>query len=381
VIERYLRLGLRVGRHVDGIVDAYYGPRDLADEVDAAPPVEPRELVDEAESLLGELDDGWLRDQVAGLQTYARVLAGDQMAYADEVERCYGVRPVHTDEAVFEAAHEQLDALLPGDGSLAERFQRWQSSAEIPGDRLEHVLAAVIEEARAQTHELVGLPDEEDVELEIVRDKAWLAFCGYQGDFHSRIEVNVDLPQTGIDLLHLAIHETYPGHHTEASLKEQLLVRGEGHLEHTILLVPTPQSLVAEGIAELASELLLDGPGRTRLAAIVQETTPDFDLEHARAVERARQPCGWSGVNAALMLHEDGATADDVRAYLRRWGLLTEERASHAVRFMQEPTSRSYVINYDAGLALCRTYVGGDIARFRRLLTEPVRVGELVSAI
>ena len=38
-------MGLQVGRHVDGIVDAYYGPPELAAEVDAAPPVDPHELV------------------------------------------------------------------------------------------------------------------------------------------------------------------------------------------------------------------------------------------------------------------------------------------------------------------------------------------------
>ena len=105
IVERYLRLGLQVGRHVDGIVDAYYGPPELAAAVDAAPPVDPRVLVGDAQALLGEVEDGWLRDQVVGLSTYAGVLAGDTTSYADEVEGCYGVRPTHTDEAVFAAAH------------------------------------------------------------------------------------------------------------------------------------------------------------------------------------------------------------------------------------------------------------------------------------
>ena len=30
LVERYLALGLRLGRHVDGFVDAYYGPPELA---------------------------------------------------------------------------------------------------------------------------------------------------------------------------------------------------------------------------------------------------------------------------------------------------------------------------------------------------------------
>ena len=93
VVERYLRLGLQLDRHVEGTVDAYFGPPELADEVKAAPPVDPAALAAEAESLLGEIEDGWLRDQVAGLATFARVVAGETLAYADEVERCYGIRP------------------------------------------------------------------------------------------------------------------------------------------------------------------------------------------------------------------------------------------------------------------------------------------------
>ncbi|MBA2535864.1 MAG: hypothetical protein H0V20_00330, partial [Actinobacteria bacterium] len=44
-VKRYLRLGLQLGRHVEGIVDAYYGPPELATAVDAEPPVDPRTLV------------------------------------------------------------------------------------------------------------------------------------------------------------------------------------------------------------------------------------------------------------------------------------------------------------------------------------------------
>ncbi len=99
--ERYVRLGLQLGRHVEGIVDAYFGPPEQAALVEAAPPVEPAALVAAAEGLLDELEDGWLRDQVAGLRTYAGVLAGESGSYADEVEGCCGIRPAHTDEAVF----------------------------------------------------------------------------------------------------------------------------------------------------------------------------------------------------------------------------------------------------------------------------------------
>ncbi|MGH3115790.1 MAG: hypothetical protein ACRDQ2_01470 [Gaiellales bacterium] len=133
--ERYLRLGLQLGRHVEVIVDAYFGPPGLAASVAAEAPLEPGTLVSAAEALLDELADGWLRDQVVGLRTYAGVLAGESGSYADEVEGCFGVRPTYTDEAVLTAAHERLEELLPGDGTLAERYERWQSSSLVPPTR------------------------------------------------------------------------------------------------------------------------------------------------------------------------------------------------------------------------------------------------------
>src|SRR5262249_60099490 len=99
---------------------------------------------------------------------------------------------------------------------------------------------------------LLGLREGEDVTLEIVGDVPWLAFCGYLGDLRSHISVNVDLPMSALELLVIAMHETYPGHHAERCNKEHLLVRGRGMLEETLVLVPTPQSLVAEAIAVLA---------------------------------------------------------------------------------------------------------------------------------
>ena len=380
VAARYLRLGLQVGRHVDGIVDAYYGPRELTAAVDGQPPVEPEALVAAAVALLDELEDGWLRDQVVGVRMYAGVLAGEPASYADEVEGCYGVRPTHTDEDVFAAAHERLGERLPGDGPLSERYRRWQQSIRVPSDQIERMVAAVIEEARARTRAFVDLPAGEGVSLEIVRDKPWLAFCEYLGNLRSRIAVNVDLPMSAIELLHLTLHETYPGHHAERCCKEELLVRGRGLLEETIVLVPTPQSLVSEGIAEVAPSLLLEGKAGPAFAARLRDAGIELDLAQALAIERALEPCTWAQVNAALLVHDGGASEAEAQAYLERWGLMTPELAAHMLRFFTQPTSRTYVMNYSAGRELCRAYVREEPERLRLLLTEQVRVRDLLTA-
>ena len=379
-VERYLWLGLRLGRHVEGIVDAYYGPPELAAAVEAEPLVDPRALVFDAELLLDELEDGWLRDQVVGLRTYAGVLAGESRSYSDEVEGCYGVRPAHTDEAVFAAAHERLAELLPGQEPLVERYERWRDSIRVPPEQVKRTVAAVIEEARAWTRGLVELPDDDGVVLEVVRDKPWLAFSEYLGGLRSRVAVNVDLSMSAVELLHLTSHETYPGHHAERCAKDHLLVRGRGLLEETLVLVPTPQSLVSEGIAELAPTVLLEGDGGGGFAAVLQDAGIELDLAHALAVERALEPCRWAEVNAALLLYEAGSSEAETHAYLEQWGLMTPELATHLVRFLGEPTSRTYVMNYPAGRELCRSYVAADPQRFRHLLTEQVRVRELLEA-
>jgi hypothetical protein len=81
-----------------------------------------------------------------------------------------------------------------------------------------------------------------------------------------------------------------------------------------------------------------------------------------------------------LQIHDGGASPDEAQAYIERWNLVPPEQAAHSVRFVTDPTWRAYVITYSAGRDLCRAYVGGDPARFRALLTEHVRIGDLLAA-
>jgi hypothetical protein len=112
----------------------------------------------------------------------------------------------------------------------------------------------------------------------------------------------------------------------------------------------------------------------------VQEAAIELDLAHALAVREALEPCRWAEVNAALLLHDEGASEAEVQGYLERWGLLTPQWAEHMLRFFAAETSRTYVMTYHAGRDLCRSYVAGEPERFRCLLTEQVRVRDLLAA-
>ena len=141
VVASYIELGLRLGRHIDGLVDAYYGPPELAQQVDAEEVQAPAKLARDAAELRESIDDRWLNAQLVGLETVASHLAGEEIPFEDEVERCYGVRPQRTPEDVFEAAHRELDELLPGTGSLGERYRAWREGNVVPADRLGEVFA------------------------------------------------------------------------------------------------------------------------------------------------------------------------------------------------------------------------------------------------
>jgi hypothetical protein len=374
--EDYLLLGLRLGRHVDGLVDAYYGPPELKEQADAEELVPPEQLVADGAALRDTLDDGWLRDQVNGCWTYARVLAGEEISYSDEVEGCYGVRPERTPDAVFEQVHAELDALLPGDGSLLDRRSAWRDRHLCPGDKAVGVVSDLLPLLRARTEAVVDLPDGESVTLEPVSDEPWWAFNYYLGELRSRVVLNTDVPTTGLDLLHLAAHEVYPGHHAEHSVKEHLL-----GIEERIQLVPTPQAVLSEGIAETGSEVVLDDAAKEEAyAAIRRHGLELVDPALSERISTAVEGLRTVSLNAALMIFEDGASHDDAADYIAKWSLRSLEEARHSVSFVTDPTWRAYTITYSAGRDLCRAYVDGDPARFRRLLTEPVRIRELLSA-
>jgi hypothetical protein len=396
-VGQYLRLGLGIGRHIEGFVDAYYGPPELAAEVANAPATPPSALVAKARSLLVQLDEGarldpaaspieeisrrrYLRAQTLGLLTTAELLAGAQLGYAEEVERCYGVRPSRVSEEQILAAHAALAEVVPGSGPLAERLIEWRERQAVPPELLQQAVHSLAEDLRERTAALFGLPDGERVDFELVRNEPWSGFNYYLGDLRSRVAINTDLPVLSTSLGHLVAHEAYPGHHTEHTRKEVGLLRRRHYLEESIFLVGTPQCLIAEGLADLGLEIVM---GRRPESIIAEHLRPlgiAYEPEIVAVVASAGEALSAVRANAAFRLYEDRADPEVVVAEVARFGLLPRARAEKAVQFLLDPTWRSYISCYVEGLPLCRAYVGGDPARFERLITEQCLPDDLVAS-
>jgi hypothetical protein len=400
-VGRYLVLGLEVGRHIDGLVDAYYGPPALAERVALAAPPEPSRLVEDGRTLVADLDSGapldenvgsgsgrepetarrrrWLRAQAVGLLTTARRLSGEPIGYADEVESCYGVRPHPVPEEELAEAHRRLEGALPGSGPLAERLIAWRESHAVPTDRLPAAIGSLADELRERTQRLFGLPEGEHIDFELVTDKPWSGFNTYLGGLRSRVSVNTDLPVLSTSLAHLVAHEAYPGHHTEHCRKEVSLVRRRRWLEETVFLVGTPQCLLAEGLADLGLEVLLGPRPEPVVAEHLRPLGIRYDTEVVAAVSEASEALGAVRANAAWRLHAEGVDAEVVVDEVARWGLLPRARAAKAVEFLLHPTWRAYITCYVEGLRLCRRFVAGDTARFADLLNEQLVPDDLAA--
>jgi hypothetical protein len=164
VAVEYIELGLRLGRHQEGLVDSYYGPAEIKERIDAEELRDPGSLMEDAARLSDSLDGleddrrKWLEAQLVGLETAARNLAGAEIPFEQEVELYYGVPPHRTPESEFEAAHEAIDAILPGNGSLEERYRVWREDDAVPAEQLADVIARLTAELSRRASELVGLP-------------------------------------------------------------------------------------------------------------------------------------------------------------------------------------------------------------------------------
>ncbi len=99
---------------------------------------------------------------------------------------------------------------------------------------------------------LTNIPNSK-FEIEIIDEAPWGAFNSHVAPYTSKLTVNASTKPTKFDFYHFAFHEMYGGHHSELSLKDQLLVN-EGKGEHGLVIVYSPQVFISEAIAETAMD-------------------------------------------------------------------------------------------------------------------------------
>jgi hypothetical protein len=309
----------------------------------------------------------YLVKQLQALRARVRMLSGAKMSFDEESAALYdAVAPTHP-ESYFQAALNDLDRRLPGTGSLVARYDAYRQAFIIPKDRLSQVFDTAIAEGRRRTAQHVPLPPGESFKVEYVTNKSWSGYNWYQGNYHSLIQVNTDLPIYIDRAVDLACHEGYPGHHVYNALLEKSLVRDRGWVEMTVYPLFSPQSLVAEGSANYGIDVAFPGDERVRFERDV--LFPAAGLDGKKAAEYYEifaivDRLSYAGNEAARRYLNGEISRAAAVDWLTRFALMSPPRAEQRTRFMDD--YRSYVINYNLGKDLVKEYVeahGGVVSQ------------------
>lgn len=373
-------------------VDYYYGPPEWKAAVESEAEMPAPDLVRMAMELLDALPKQgfeahratYLAKQVIALETVCRKLNGESFALEDEVERCFDIRPSMIPEAQFEQAHALYDEVLPGEGSILDRLRALRNRYYLPREKSGQIIDFMRQataEARRRTSAFIDLPPGEDVELATISDRVYGGENWYQGNYRSYIELNTDLPTNMLWLMDLVCHEGYPGHHTEFVLKEQHLYRESGYIEEAIAPIICPQSVISEGIATSAFEMIFTFDEAQQWAR--QHLYPaagiePIEIDFAKYFEAIDLLSGVDG-NARFML-SDGYSDEEVKQYFIRYRLLPEEHAQKSVDFLKEPFREAYTYTYFYGKVLMKPWLEGPdrLQVFKRFLTEQLCPSDLV---
>jgi hypothetical protein len=387
--ESYVKLVLAVGRHDALYVDAFYGPTAWKAEADAGAPVALSVLLERAQELHRAIEAAegpkdrkrFLGKQLEAVAAHLRRLAGERMSLTEECRALYDADPPHHEVAEFAAAQQSLETLVPGSGPLGPRIDALRKAVYIPKGEIGNTVRAALEVARKANAPFSTLPAGESFETVLVTGKPWTAYNWYLGNFKSRIELNTDLPTELNGLFGTMCHEGYPGHHVYNTLLEATLAKGRGWVEYTVYPLYSPQSLLAEGTANVGIDILFTDDERRHVLTDVLGPAAGVPSEAILALDRIRdamKPLSYVNGEAARLLLDDGKPEPEVIAFITRWGLATEERAAKSVHFAK--TYRSYVFNYSLGEDVVRKWIGTGPdrrERFYALLDRPVVPSDL----
>jgi hypothetical protein len=390
--EQYVKLVLAVGQHDPDYVDAFYGPgewreaavkRPLTD-IDAEAAALVSSLATAAPpasaDLLVQLRHRYVTRQLDALRTRVAMLGGRKLTFDEESKALYDAVAPHHDEKEFERILAQLEMLLPGRGSLLDRYTQFRDAYVIPPAKLEATFQAAIDACRSRTLQHVQLPPGESFTVEYVTGKSWSGYNWYQGNYRSLIQVNTDLPIFADRAIDLACHEGYPGHHVYNVLLEKTLVRDRGWPEFQVYPLFSPQSLIAEGTANFGIEVAFPPADRVKFEREVIFPAAGLDPSGAARyyeVMALVDRLSYAGNEAARRYIDGEIDAKAASAWLERYGLYAPARAAQRVKFVDQ--YRSYVINYNLGKDMVAQFIdaraGGDAAKrwtaFTELLSSP----------
>ena len=397
--ENYVRLGLTIGQYDADFVDAYYGPDSLKTAISKSS-IFPKDsllnLVTELRTSLKnsteKLNDSskvrarWMSQQLLAFDRRIRIYSGEFKTFDEESKELFGISaPVYPEEH-YKLLLDTLNQLLPGKGTVQDRFQNLANRFIIPENKLDTIFKTTIAEARKSTKAYYSLPETETFTIEYVKDKPWSGYNWYKGNYTSLIQINTDTRIFIERAIDVGSHESYPGHHVYNMLLEKNLYQDKGWVEISLYPLFSPQSFIAEGSANYGIDLVFPGDKKIRFAKEKLLPLAGLDTTFIGIYFKSlaiRGKLNYARNEAARGIVNQTMTDQQALDWLIKYCLYNKETALKSISFIKK--YRSYVINYNYGQDLVRNYIesnGADTEKrwevFEKLLSNPVLPKELL---
>ena len=369
--ENYVRLGLTIGQYDADFVDAYYGPDSLKPAISKSS-IFPKDsllnLVTELRSSLKnsieKLNDSskvrarWMSQQLLAFDRRIRIYSGEFKTFDEESKELFGISaPVYPEEH-YKLLLDTLNQLLPGKGTVQDRFQNLANRFIIPENKLDTIFKTTIAEARKSTKAYYSLPETETFTIEYVKDKPWSGYNWYKGNYTSLIQINTDTRIFIERAIDVGSHESYPGHHVYNMLLEKNLYQDKGWVEISLYPLFSPQSFIAEGSANYGIDLVFPGDKKIRFAKEKLLPLAGLDTTFIGIYFKSlaiRGKLNYARNEAARGIVNQTMNDQQALDWLMNYCLYNKETALKSISFIKK--YRSYVINYNYGQDLVRNYI------------------------
>ena len=316
----------------------------------------PEAIREEAKAVKMEIADMTGRNKVyldgmlSAFEMYARILGGENIPYRDAIRVMQQVELRPIPEKTFGELAQTIEEELGNfgyRGNLGEKVTAWLRDTAIPAQDVTKFSEKLLDKAKKRCEtDITAMAEGDGIDgVYSITGVFWSGLSRYLGDFRGDLTFNIDRPWSVPTFSNILCHEGYPGHQAFYSHWDDLYRQGKLPLEAAFYSTAgNPADPMFEGSPECGLHFL----GWDDLEADTPEVTDEDKRiflagRHVQDLQRMLQE------QACYLHHVEGASKEDVIAFMLKDGIYNEIEANNTMRFFTHPVQRYYYPCYYYG--------------------------------
>ncbi len=371
--EKYVKLVLKAGLYDSKLIDSYYGPQEWLPTKSSTSTFDFEFFKRRSNALISQLEIiknstpllkaqkkrcNFIIKQLEALKTRLYILNGGVLPFVEETRKLFDIVLPEFNSDWYIKRFYELDKLLPGDGELYARLQKYRKRFIIPAGKLKRIMEIIYREARRVTSKHIELPENEKVRLQFVNRKTWICYNEYKGKNYTILNVNTDNLIDINTAINLICTETYPGHHLMNIKCEQLFYKKNNWAEYSIKPLFSPQSMVLEAIPMSATSLVF--PMKRRVSFATDILFPIAGISEKEAekyfkITELVQSLSMMRIEVARRYLNNMLSKEKAADFAKRHILTGQDTAEKFIAYLD--SFRSYPVTTNYGPFLIEKYI------------------------